>query len=302
MPRNASLALVVATLLTTGCAGLQSRAAAEADRQGAVEAADAATRAAWDAHRASGLREAIAGSWRDPKNTARDVYRHPLQTLDFFGVNADQTVVEITPGGAGWYTEILAPYLRERGHYTAAMADFTVMAEGRARNAQQEALVDLRARLAKYPAQFDRVAFVSFDPKQPVIAAPGTVDTVLTFRNVHNWVAAGTADAYFAAFHAALKPGGTLGVVDHRARPGTDLAAMKKSGYLTEALVIELATRAGFVLDARSEVNANPKDTVDHPNGVWTLPPSNRHDAEEAQKYRDIGESDRMTLRFRKLR
>jgi predicted methyltransferase len=301
MPRIASLAL--ATLLSTGCAGLQTDAAAEADRRAAIEAAEAAevaARAAWAALREDELGEAIAGSWRDPKNTVRDVYRHPLETLDFFGVNADQTVVEITPGGAGWYTEILAPYLRERGHYTAAMADHTVMAEGRARNAQQEALVDLRARLAKFPAQYDRVAITTFDPKQPMFAAPGTIDTVLTFRNVHNWVAAGTADAYFAAFHAALKPGGTLGVVDHRARPGTDLAAMKKSGYLTEALVIELATKAGFVLDARSEANANPKDTADHPNGVWTLPPSNRHDPEESQKYRDIGESDRMTLRFRK--
>jgi predicted methyltransferase len=117
---------------------------------------------------------------------------------------------------------------------------------------------------------------------------------------VHNWVAAGTADAYFQAFFAALKPGGTLGVVDHRAKPGTGLEAMKTSGYLTEALVIELATRAGFVLEDRSEVNANPRDSADHPNGVWTLPPTNRHDAADDAKYRAIGESDRMTLRFRK--
>jgi predicted methyltransferase len=115
---------------------------------------------------------------------------------------------------------------------------------------------------------------------------------------VHNWVAGGTADAYFAAFFAALKPGGILGVTDHRAKPGTPLETMKKSGYLTEALMIALATKAGFVLDARSEINANPKDTADHPNGVWTLPPVNRHDPEDDAMYQSIGESDRMTLRF----
>ena len=133
-----------------------------------------------------------------------------------------------------------------------------------------------------------------------MLGAPGTADAVLTFRNVHNWVAAGTADAYFRAFFAALKPGGTLGVVDHRAKPGTDLDTMKASGYLTEALVIELATRAGFVLEAKSDANANPRDNAAHPNGVWTLPPTNRHDAADAATYKAIGESDRMTLRFRK--
>ena len=125
-----------------------------------------------------------------------------------------------------------------------------------------------------------------------------SADTVLTFRNAHNWVADGNADAYFKAFFDVLKPGGTLGVVDHRAKPGTDLETMKKSGYLTEALVIEHARKAGFSLEAQSEVNANPKDTADHPNGVWTLPPGNNHDAADAAKYRAIGESDRMTLRF----
>ena len=139
-----------------------------------------------------------------------------------------------------------------------------------------------------------------FDGKAPVLGAAGSADAVLTFRNVHNWVAGGTADAYFLAFFAALKPGGVLGVVDHRAKPGADLDTMKKSGYLTEALVIDLATRAGFVLEARSEVNANPKDDTDHPNGVWTLPPVNRHDAGDDAMYKAIGESDRMTLRFRK--
>ncbi|HWS77985.1 MAG TPA: methyltransferase, partial [Thermomonas sp.] len=147
-----------------------------------------------------------------------------------------------------------------------------------------------------------RVQWHEFDGKAPVLGAAGSADAVLTFRNVHNWVAGGTEAVYFKAFFDVLKPGGALGVVDHRARPGTGLDAMKKSGYLTEALVIEAAQAAGFVLEARSEVNANPKDDTDHPNGVWTLPPVNRHDAADDAMYKAIGESDRMTLRFRKPR
>ena len=280
-----SLILALAAPLFVGCSGMQTSTAAEAGRTALADSA---------------LNQAIAGDWRDPKNSARDPYRHPLETLTFFGVTSKETVVEITPGGGGWYAEILAPYLREHGAYAAAMVDPAAAPEGRNRDAQQRYLNELKARMAAKPQQFDRAELRLFDPKQPQFAAAGTVDTVLTFRNVHNWVAGGTADAYFAAFFAALKPGGTLGVVDHRAKPGTDLEKMKKSGYLTEQLVIDLATKAGFVLDARSEVNANPKDTADHLNGVWTLPPTNRHDPGDAAKYAAIGESDRMTLRFRK--
>lgn len=264
---------------------------------GVVPAADTPTKPARADAVDAALAKAIAGDWRDPKNTARDAHRHPAETLSFFGVRTNQQIVEITPGGGGWYAEILAPYLRDNGRYGAAMVDPATLPEGR-RDYQQKSLDDLKARLAKHPARFDKAAFVLFDPKQPRFGEAGSADAVLTFRNVHNWVSAGTADGFFSAFFEALKPGGVLGVVEHRAKPGTDLETMKKSGYLTEALVIELATKAGFVLDARSEVNANPKDTADHPNGVWTLPPTNRHDAEDAQKYRAIGESDRMTLRF----
>ena len=279
------LLLALAAPLIGACASTQDSTAAEAEQAQAKDAS---------------LSAAIAGSWRDPKNAARDGFRHPQDTLTFFGVNAKQTVVEITPGGSGWYSEILAPYLRDSGRYVAAQVDPMAVAEGRSRDNQQKTIDTLKARLAGHPAQLDRAQIATFDPKQPVFAAPGSADTVLTFRNVHNWVGAGTADAYFAAFFAALKPGGVLGVVDHRAKPGTDIEVMKKSGYLTEQLVIDLATKAGFVLDARSEVNANPKDTADHPNGVWTLPPVNRHDAEDDAMYQAIGESDRMTLRFRK--
>lgn len=245
---------------------------------------------------AAALDATIAGSWRDPDNVARDRYRHPQATLAFFGVPADATVIEITPGG-GWYAEILAPYLREEGHYVAAVWDDAIVGQP-----------EYRYRLNKtLRAKFDGNAVVYgtpevrvFDPAAPVFGTPGSADVVLTFRNAHNWVADGNAPAYFQAFFDVLKPGGTLGVADHRAKPGTDVETMKQSGYLTEALVVSLAEGAGFKLDASSEVNANPKDTADHPNGVWTLPPSNNHDDADDAKYQAIGESDRMTLRFKK--
>ena len=266
----------------------------------ALAAAGCASTTATDTSQASpkadaALDAAIAGSWRDATNVARDRYRHPRETLGFFQLGAGQRVIEISPSG-GWYSEILAPYLRDGGHYVAATASAPADSGGGKRNAA------LQAKFAAAPTRYDRVEWLEYDGKAPVLGAPASADAVLTFRNVHNWVAAGNADAYFRAFFAALKPGSVLGVVDHRAKPGTDIETMKKSGYLTEALVIGLATDAGFVLEARSEVNANAKDDTDHPNGVWTLPPVNRHDAADDPMYKAIGESDRMTLRFRKPR
>jgi predicted methyltransferase len=254
---------------------------------------DAASEVAVQAN-AAALSDAVAGSWRTPANVARDGYRHPRETLAFFGVQTGDTVVEITPGG-GWYSEILAPYLRERGRYVAAIWDDAIAGQPAYRYRSNTAL---REKFAGNAAVYGAPVLQAFDPKAPAFGPAGSADVVLTFRNAHNWVADGNADAYFKAFFDVLKPGGTLGVVDHRAKPGTSLEAQKKSGYLTEALVIEHATRAGFRLDARSEVNANPADTANHPNGVWTLPPANRHDAADAAKYKAIGESDRMTLRF----
>ena len=240
------------------------------------------------------LQAAVDAPQRETANRARDRFRHPLETLAFFGVRPTDTVIEISPG-AGWYSEILAAYLRD-GSYIAAAATAAPDSAGGKRNAA------LQAKFAAASAHFGQPQWLEYDGKAPVLGTPGRADVVLTFRNVHNWVAAGTADAYFEAFFAALKPGGTLGVADHRAKPGTDLETMKRSGYLTEALVIDAATRAGFVLEQKSEVNANPKDSADHPNGVWTLPPTNRHDPADDARYQAIGESDRMTLRFRKPR
>ena len=237
------------------------------------------------------LQAAIDAPGRDAANRLRDGYRHPMHTLQFFDVKPTHTVIEITPGG-GWYSEILAPYLNANGAYIGAVGMAAADSAGGRRNTA------FRDKLAGDTGTAG-ATLVEFDGKAPVFAN-GSADVVLTFRNVPNWDGAGNADAYLRGFFAALKPGGVLGVVEHRAKPGPDLEVMKSSGYLTEALVTKYATDAGFVLEASSEINANAKDGTSHPNGVWTLPPVNRHDAADDAKYKAIGESDRMTLRFRK--
>jgi predicted methyltransferase len=241
------------------------------------------------------LDEAIAGEARSAGNVARDAWRHPKETLGFFMVRPAQTVIEITPGG-GWYAEILAPYLREQGRYVAAVVDPGAYEAGRQRDYYAKSREELETLFAGKPAHFDRAQLVAYDPKAPSFGAPGSADVVLTFRNVHNWRMAGQAEGMFKGFFDVLKPGGVLGVVEHRA--DGDVPADDRSGYVGQAQVIAMAEAAGFRLDGSSEVNANPRDTKDHPNGVWTLPPVKRHDAEDAPKYLAIGESDRMTLRF----
>ena len=238
--------------------------------------------------------KAVAGAHRAEANRARDVYRHPLETLAFFGVRPDSTVVEIWPGG-GWYTEILAPLLRERGRLYAAHFYVTEKSPKYMGPSRANYLKMMAAK----PDIYDRVTVTALEaPAQTEIAPRGSADVVLTFRNVHNWTAAKNDEAMFRAFYDALKPGGTLGVVEHRANPGTSLEQQIKTGYMTEAHVIALAEKAGFRLAGRSEVNANPRDTKDHPAGVWTLPPTYRLKDQDREKYRAIGESDRMTLRF----
>nr|WP_246022860.1 methyltransferase [Lysobacter terrigena] len=245
------------------------------------------------------LDAAIAGSWRDPKNVARDVYRHPKQTLSFFKVRGDQTVIEITPS-PGWYSEILAPYLRENGQYIAAVIDPASQAEQKNRDYYKKNRDILQKKFDADAAHYDRAKIVAFDPKNPVFGPANSADVVLTFRNVHNWRMAGTAPQMFKGFFDVLKPGGVLGVVEHRAK--ADVPDTDKSGYVGQAQLIAMAKAAGFVLDGTSEVNANPRDTKDYPGGVWTLPPTNSHDAKDDAKYKAIGESDRMTLRFVKPR
>jgi predicted methyltransferase len=241
------------------------------------------------------LDQAIAGSWRTPANVLRDKYRHPQQTLSFFQIKPNQTVIEITPGG-GWYSEILAPYLRDQGHYIAAVVDPSALPAGGGRDYQQRNFDSLKKKFEAAPTQYDKAQMAPYAPAAPSFGAPASADLVLTFRNVHNWRKAGQAEGMFKGFYDVLKPGGVLGVVEHRATK--DVPADDDTGYVGVAQVIALAEAAGFKLDEQSEVNANPRDTKDHPNGVWTLPPTNQHDAKDDAKYQAIGESDRMTLRF----
>ena len=247
------------------------------------------------AHAAPDLAAVMAGEHRSAENRARDVWRHPGETLAFFGVQPGMTVVELWPG-AGWYTEILAPWLREEGRLYAAHfpreTDQDYYRRGRAA---------FDGKLAAQPQLYDRVIVTELAPPAVTeVAPPGSADAVLTFRNLHNWYGQGAEVAVLKAAFTALKPGGVLGVVDHRAAPGTSAERMKKSGYLSEETVIAAAQAAGFELEARSEINANPRDTHDHPKGVWTLPPTLALGDVDREQYLAIGESDRMTLRFRK--
>ncbi|WP_231756984.1 class I SAM-dependent methyltransferase [Microbulbifer elongatus] len=247
------------------------------------------------AAQADAIKDAVANEKRTEKYTQRDQYRHPAETLEFFQIKPDMTVVEVWPGG-GWYTEILSPLMAEDGKLYAAHfpKDSDVGYFKRSRESFEKWLSDEKDT-------HGHIVLTEFAPgKESEIAPAGSADAVLTFRNVHNWMRGDNEAAAFKSFYKALKPGGVLGVVEHRAKPGTDRDAMKTSGYMTQDYVVELATKAGFVLEEASEVNANPKDTAVHPKGVWTLPPSLALGEEDKEKYQAIGESDRMTLRFRK--
>jgi predicted methyltransferase len=225
----------------------------------------------------------------------RDQYRHPKETLLFFGIRPDMTVVEVWPS-AGWWTEILAPLVKDDGKYYAAW--YATEAKGTP-DYMKEREQGFDAKLAAEPQLYGKVIKTKLmAPDYVEIAPKGSADMVLTFRNVHNWAKAGNADAMFKAFYDVLKPGGILGVKDHRAKPGTPFEQQIKSGYMTEEYVISTAEKAGFKLVAKSDINANPKDTKDYPGGVWTLPPTLRLGDQDRQKYVAIGESDRMTLKF----
>jgi len=279
-------------LLLGGCQSNPSQPPAPA----ATAAASVAPSSAPSATTERTLAVIIAGDHRSADNRARDRFRHPEATLAFFGITPSLRVLEITPG-AGWYSEIIAPYVQAKGHFSAAIwddsrPDFPKFYADL--NAQ------LRAKVSARPELYGNVQLLPINSKAPAFGSAESEDAIVTFRNVHNWAIGGNADAWFKAFFAALKPGGVLGVVDHRAKPGTTLAATLKSGYLTEAYVIGLAEAAGFVLEARSEINANPLDDANHEAGVWSLPPTLRLGEKDRAQYLAIGESDRMTLRFRK--
>ena len=244
---------------------------------------------------ATAIEKILAGDHRDPKNVARDRYRHPQEVLTFFGIRPDMTVIEIWPSG-GWWTEILGPLLHDSGKYYAAL--YPSQAPNAPAYAKRvESQYD--AKLAARPDVYGRVIKAAvLAPGYTNPAPKGSADMVLTFRNVQNWAKAGVADQMFKTFYDVLKPGGVLGVTDHRARPGTPFEKQVESGYLTEDYVIGLAQAAGFKLAAKSEISANPLDTKDHPRGVWTLPPTLALGDQDPDKYLAIGESDRMTLKF----
>ena len=240
-------------------------------------------------HNNAALEKAVAGEHRAANNKARDQYRHPVETLSFFGFNSKMTVVEITPGG-GWYTEILAPALKGTGklygaHYPDTGED----------NYYSNSRKKLEKKLASNVV-FSEVVLTDFVPrKQSELAPQGSADLVLTFRNLHNWKDEGVEQVFKDAFNA-LKAGGVLGVVEHRLPAGVDAKLAK--GYVSEANTIKQAKAAGFRFAGASEINANSKDMAQHPKGVWTLPPSLALKDQDKEKYLAIGESDRMTLKF----
>jgi predicted methyltransferase len=236
------------------------------------------------------LQKALSSPQRTPKFVARDAMRHPGEELAFLGLRPDATVVEIEPG-AGYWTEILAPYLAAKGTYYVAVPSGPDEAKGVAK---------YRAKLAADPALYGKIHVTELGAGHYDIAPAGSADLVVTFRNLHNWMYEGIADKVLAAFYAALKPGGTFGIEEHRGSEKLPQDPKANSGYVRQDYAIALAQKAGFVLVASSELLANPKDTKDYPDGVWTLPPTFQLGAKDHDKYAAIGEADNFLLKFRK--
>jgi predicted methyltransferase len=247
-----------------------------------------------DAATAAALERVLAADHRSAENRARDAWRHPLDTLLFFGIKPDMTVVEVWPGAGGWYTEVLAPLLSNGKLYAALMPP---MPQNEYVTAGRKSFAD---KLAARPDLYGKVEMTELGTGSFNIAPPGSADMVVTFRNIHNWMNFGFEKEAFAEMHRALKPGGILGVVEHRGNPDKPQDPRAASGYVNEQYAIGLIEAAGFELLARSEINANPKDTKDYEQGVWTLPPAYRLGNRDRAKYEAIGESDRFTLKFRK--
>jgi predicted methyltransferase len=238
------------------------------------------------------LKAGVSAKYRAPGNADRDQYRHPDKTLEFIGFKPDQTVLEYSPG-EGWYTELLAPALAKKGKLIITTPDPNGPAD------QRSTLYGERTKLflEQSPELYGKVETTVIDGKAPGLKVEN-VDVILVFRALHGMQNGGTLDAWLAAFHKALKPKGILGIEQHRAKADAKVEESSKAGYLPEAYVIEKIEAAGFKLAGKAEINANAKDTKDHPKGVWTLPPSLALGEEDKAKYMEIGESDRMTLKF----
>lgn len=242
------------------------------------------------------IQAALSGKHRKPGHPERDKFRHPVETLEFLGFKPQMTVLEYSPG-EGWYTELLAPALAKKGKLFVTTSD----PEGPAD--QRSTLYGKRVKLLleKSPELFGKVEPIKIDGKKPELGLEGKVDLAVVIRGLHGMQTNGTLGAWLSEFHQALKPKGVLGIVQHRAKEGADVASSAKKGYLPQKWVIEQVEAAGFKLAGKSEVNANPKDTADHPEGVWSLPPTLREKDKDREKYTAIGESDRMTLKFVKV-
>jgi predicted methyltransferase len=269
--KNPAFALLAFAVLIAGCAVTSTREAT-----------------------AQALDNILADPHRPEADRARDRYRHPKDTLLFFGIRPEMTVLEVWPE-PGWYTDIIAPLVRDHGKYYAAVIEPDPTSQF-----VTARLESFRSKLAADPTLYGNAAVVTFPAHGGDVVPPGSVDLVVTFRNVHNWMASGTAPDAFATIFKALKPGGMLGVVDHRGLAGVPQDPKAKSGYVGEEYAIKLIEAQGFRLLGTSEINANPKDTKDYEQGVWTLPPTYRLGDKDHDKYAEIGESDRFTLKFEK--
>jgi predicted methyltransferase len=281
-------------LLAALAAQLASCASGPAPASASAPAAIPAVRPR-DAASAAAIERVLGGAHRSAGHRARDVYRHPLETLLLFGIKPDMTVAEIWPGPDGWYTEILAPLQAGTGKlYVAQMPAMP------GNEFVTASLSGYSAKLAARPDLYGKLTLTTLGSEGAEIAPPGSCDLVLTFRNLHNWMKLGYAKQAFEAMNRALKPGGILGVVDHRADPARPRDESAGNGYVNEDYAVQLIESAGFELVERSEINANPKDTKDYEQGVWSLPPTLRQGTRDREKFEAIGESDRFTLKFRK--
>jgi predicted methyltransferase len=266
-----ALALLAAAAMVAGCAMTSTREAT-----------------------AQALDNILADPHRPEADRARDVYRHPKDTLLFFGIRPEMTVLEVWPE-PGWYTDIIAPLVRDNGKYYAAVI------EPDPKSQYITARLDaFQKKLASDPTLYGKTTIITLSPNGGDVVPPGTMDLVVTFRNIHNWMADGTAANVFATLFKALKPGGVLGVVEHRGNAALPQDPQAKSGYVNEDYAIKLIEAQGFRLLGTSEVNANPRDTKDYEQGVWTLPPTYRLGDKDKDQYKAIGESDRFTLKFEK--